>query len=201
MVLADGSLLVVEIARGTLTRIADGRTEVVAEPGGGPNGAAIGPDGAVYLCNNGGRFRFIERAGLLFPGPRPEEHRGGTIQRVDLASGRGETLYDACRGRKLHAPNDLVFDGRVGFWFTDHGTGSGNDGGLFYASANGSMITCWLDGLRAPNGVGLSTDGATLYYADTQLRQLKAVALAAPGELDENAQRNGGVIVQLPDKM
>ena len=45
--MADGSVLLVEIERGTLTRVhADGRTDVVAETGGGPNGAAIGPDGA-----------------------------------------------------------------------------------------------------------------------------------------------------------
>ena len=51
----DGSVLVVEIKRGTLTRVTpDGTKEVVAETGGGPNGAAIGPDGMVYICNNGG---------------------------------------------------------------------------------------------------------------------------------------------------
>ena len=47
IVLADGSILVVEIERTTLTRIApDGAVSVVAHLGGGPNGAAIGPDGA-----------------------------------------------------------------------------------------------------------------------------------------------------------
>src|SRR5437899_13105416 len=51
----DGSVLVVEIARGTLTRVRpNGAKEVIAETGGGPNGAAIGPDGKVYICNNGG---------------------------------------------------------------------------------------------------------------------------------------------------
>jgi gluconolactonase len=53
--LDDGSVLLVEIARGTLSRVTtDGRVQVVADLGGGPNGAAIGPDGAVYICNNGG---------------------------------------------------------------------------------------------------------------------------------------------------
>ena len=53
--MADGSVVLVEIARGTLSRVQpDGSVEVVANVGGGPNGAAIGPDGACYVCNNGG---------------------------------------------------------------------------------------------------------------------------------------------------
>ena len=59
----DESVLVVEIARGTLSRVMpDGKVEVVAEPGGGPNGAAIGPDGKCYICNNGG-FEWTQRRG------------------------------------------------------------------------------------------------------------------------------------------
>src|SRR5688572_1176731 len=55
----DGSVLVVEIARRCLTRVLpDGRKEIVATPGGGPNGAALGPDGKCYICNNGG-FEFV----------------------------------------------------------------------------------------------------------------------------------------------
>ena len=41
--------------RQTLTRIwLDGRKSIVAKLGGGPNGAAMGPDGHCYVCNNGG---------------------------------------------------------------------------------------------------------------------------------------------------
>ncbi|MGI6875509.1 hypothetical protein [Amycolatopsis sp. 3B14] len=44
--LDDGSVLVVEIERGTLSRRVwpDGSVTVVADCGGGPTGAAIGPD-------------------------------------------------------------------------------------------------------------------------------------------------------------
>src|SRR5579864_3993741 len=73
----DGSVLVVEIARGTLTRVRpNGAKEVVAETGGGPNGAAIGPDGKVYICNNGGLI-FAEISGHTLPIPGlPSSYRG-----------------------------------------------------------------------------------------------------------------------------
>jgi hypothetical protein len=51
LALPDGSILVVEMCGGRITRIRpdappDRRIEVVAETGGGPNGLALGPDGA-----------------------------------------------------------------------------------------------------------------------------------------------------------
>ena len=80
--LPDGSVLVVEIARGTLSRVANGEVTVVADLGGGPNGAAIGPDGHCYVCNNGG-FQWIENRGRLFPGEEPENYSTGRIEKVD----------------------------------------------------------------------------------------------------------------------
>ena len=55
VVMPDGSVVLVEIRGQRLTRVCpDGRKEVVAEIPGGPNGAALGPDGKMYICNNGG---------------------------------------------------------------------------------------------------------------------------------------------------
>ena len=83
--MADGSVLLVEIERGTLSRVEpDGRVEVVAECGGGPNGAALGPDGRIYLCNNGG-FEWMTVGGILRPTVAPGDYAGGSIQAVDLA--------------------------------------------------------------------------------------------------------------------
>src|SRR2546423_7586322 len=51
----DGSVLCVELLGGTVVRVqSDGKKAVVSENGGSPNGLAIGPDGAVYVCNSGG---------------------------------------------------------------------------------------------------------------------------------------------------
>lgn len=44
--MADGSVLLVEIASGFLTRITrSGKVQRLVQVGGGPNGAALGPDG------------------------------------------------------------------------------------------------------------------------------------------------------------
>jgi len=80
----DGSIILVEIARGTLTQIhSNGSKDILAELGGGPNGAAIGPDGCVYVCNNGG-FEWHNIDGLLIPGGQGDNYSGGRIEKVDL---------------------------------------------------------------------------------------------------------------------
>lgn len=199
VVMADGSVILVEIAAGRISRVApDGSVSTVAEPGGGPNGLAIGPDGALYVCNNGGRFAFAPIDGLLFPGPAPAEHTGGWIERIDIANGLRTKLYTQCDGHPLWAPNDIVFDETGGFWFTDNGRNDGrtlNLGGLFYAKADGSEIRRVRGGMISPNGVGLSPSGDEVYVADTALGRLWAFALKAPGQLGEQPFRQHGRVV------
>src|ERR1043165_8415348 len=72
----DGSIILVEIERRTLSRVTpDGKVHVIAKLGGGPNGAAMGADGKIYVTNNGG-LKFVERPGKRFPGPHGDHHRG-----------------------------------------------------------------------------------------------------------------------------
>lgn len=182
----DGSVLVVEIAAGRITRVKpDGKTQTIAKPGGGPNGLAVGPDGALYVCNNGSNFVYHKRNGLTIPGHAPESHVGGQIERVDIATGKVETLYSECNGKRLTAPNDLVFDDAGGFWFTDHGstTAEGRShGALYYAKADGSKITQVLRELISPNGVGLSPDGKSVFFAETFTGRLWSLPLLKPGK-------------------
>ena len=63
----DGSIILVEIERRTLSRVTpDGKVRVIAQLGGGPNGAAMGPGGKIYVTNNGG-LKFVERPGQAVP--------------------------------------------------------------------------------------------------------------------------------------
>ena len=189
----DGSVLVVEIAGGTLTRVSpDGEVSVAAQCGGGPNGAAIGPDGAVYVCNNGGLPRFGEAdssGATVTEVPSP----GPSIQRVDLDSGKVEVLYTSCDGKPLRWPNDLVFDNLGGFYFTDFGRAAippveeMTVGGVFYAQADGSEVRRVAAPLITANGVGLSPAGDRLYVAETVTGKvwywdIDAPGVVAPGE-------------------
>jgi gluconolactonase len=184
----DGSVVLVEMFGPRITRVApDGTTTTVAEVPGGPNGAAIGPDGALYLCNNGGCFTPVEMAGLLLPGPfDPDRYIGGRVQRVDLSTGAVTDLYSECDGNLLRAPNDLVFDAHGGFWFTDHGIRHGRSKdrtGIYYARADGSAISELVFPVDSPNGIGLSPDGGTVYWAETHDGRVYQRTISAPGEL------------------
>ena len=184
--MADGSVILVEIKRGTLSRVsADGKVEVVADLGGGPNGAAIGPDGAVYVCNNGG-FAWHDVMGFTIPGNQPDDYSGGRIERVDLTTGESTVLYADCDGHPLRGPNDLVFDAEGGFWFTDHGKirdRERDQGGVYYAKIDGSSIREVVFPSDSPNGIGLSPDGSTLYYAETHTGRVFRREITGPGEV------------------
>jgi gluconolactonase len=198
--LSDGSVALVEIERGTITIVApDGKLRVLATPGGGPNGLAVGPDGAFYVCNNGG-FVWVEQDGKLRPTVQPPDYSGGRIERVHAKTGAVTLLYNECAGHKLRGPNDIVFDAHGGFYFTDLGKSRARDidhGGVYYALANGTRIVEFAYPMITPNGIGLSPDGKTVYVAETRTARLWAFDLEAPGvaKKEKNPSPHGGRLV------
>lgn len=203
--MADGSVLVVELKGGRLIRVRpNGDKEVVADLGGGPNGAAIGPDGACYVCQSGG-FNWLSEnifgvEGYMRPHGRANDYTGGSIQRVDLDTGEVTTLYTHCDGIPINGPNDIVFDKAGNFWFTDHGKTYGRQmdcGAIFYAKPDGSFIKQAIFPMLTPNGVGLSPDEKTLYVAETETGRLWHFPIIGEGEVAKEAwpSPNGGTLL------
>ena len=193
----DGSVVLVEIAEGRITRVRpDGGKEIVAELGGGPNGLAMGPDGKLYCCNNGG-FEWQESGGYLSPHGIARDYSGGRIERIDPATGAVEVLYTSGDfGCTLRGPNDIVFDAHGGFWFTDHGKVDyakrcHDVVGIFYAKADGTHLEEVVFPSNNPNGVGLSPDGNTLYAAETYTCRLMKFNVTAPGKIARDAGPGG----------
>ncbi len=193
---SSGTVILVEIRSGDLSEVnlETGEARVIAHCGGGPNGAAVGPDGQIYVCNNGG-FMWHEVGGLVAPGQQPDDYIGGRIQRVDPATGAVADVYTDCGGHPLRGPNDIVFDRDGGFWFTDLGKTRDRDvdrGGLYYARPDGSSIEEVVYGLVTPNGVGLSPDGSRVYVAETGPGRVWAWDITGPGRVAGGGIGPGG---------
>lgn len=200
--LPDGSVVLVEIEAGLLSRIwPDGNKTTVADLGGGPNGAAIGPDGSVYVCNNGGFAWIADKDQGLRPVGPSADYSGGWIERVDLETGAVTRLYSETEQGRLVGPNDLVFDDRGGFYFTDYGKvrpESIDRGAVYYGRTDGSALTRVVSGLLGPNGIGLSPDGSELYVAETYTGRLWAFDVDSPGRIAHQPwpeSSNGGRLI------
>lgn len=200
--MADGSVCFVEIAAGRVSRVSrTGVVTEVAKTGGGPNGLAVGPDGALYVCNNGGFLtREVDGETHVIHGELPADYVSGSIQRVDPHTGEVTTLYTRCGDVALSAPNDLVFDAYGGFYFTDFGKirkRSRDTGSVYYALPDGRSIREVVHPIANPNGIGLSPDQRTLYVAETETSRLWAFSIREPGSVERQGfpSPNGGRLV------
>lgn len=200
----DGSIIVVEIDGSALTRVLkNGSHEQISALEGGPNGAALGPDGWIYVCNSGGWIYEEYAPGLKRTIGQSETP--GWIERVHIETGVVERLYDRSGDQLLQSPNDLVFDSHGGFWFTDHGKRIGDTTrtrGVYYGAADGSYLELVIPGLITANGIGLSPDEKTLYVSETTTRSVWAFEVVAPGQINPTswppAANGGRLVVGLP---
>ena len=173
-----GNLFVVEIAGGQVSKIAaDGAVSVFAKTGGGPNGSNFGPDGNLYVCNNGG-----------FPSP-DREREPGRIECI-TPDGQVSVLISEIDGQPLASPNDLGFDEHGNFYYTDPVWGAGgvegapSAGSVCFRGANGEDRRLHT-GFAFPNGIGVSPDGKTLIVCESMTFKLQAFEILEPGVLGE----------------
>jgi gluconolactonase len=213
VVMPDGSIVLTEIAGECLTQVhplANGEwsePELYAEVPGGPNGAAIGPDGALYICNNGGSFVWLDVNGRTVPsGPPPAAWNGGSIDRIDPVTRKRTVLFDSVTNVKgesvrLRSPNDIMFDSHGGFWFTDHGARlerTSDRTGICYATINGATAKEVVFPVDAPNGIGLSPKGDRVYWAETHTGRVFYRPITAPGEVGPPSPTDRGLLAGLP---
>ena len=223
--LPDGSLAAVDVMAGTLLRFKPDPTSsgtFVAAPsielGGSPNGAAMGPDGYLYICNSGG-FTFTTLGPPLLPFTlnipvaQSADYQGGSIQRVSLTDSSFETwcatdsvaaAVTSCGSpttplpldpRGLRAPDDLVFDATGGLWFTDWGKPalySRDITGVYYLPAGSRNPILKIPGRESPNGIALSPDCSRLYVAETNPRWIHYWKLDGPGSIKCNPRALDG---------
>lgn len=179
VVMPDGSVLVVDLISANITRVWKGGKEVVKNIGGGPNGAQLGPDGALYVCNNGG----ADPNNNLHADPG----QPGRVERLELSTGKVERLFDKVGDVALSAPNDLVFDADGGLWFTDYGKTLAecySRGGVYYCSPDRSEVRAIVRNGTGFNGIGLSPDGNTLYFNRYFEGRLMRMNIIGPGEVE-----------------
>jgi gluconolactonase len=168
-------LLVTSISRGKLYEIPldGGEPSERFETGGGPNGAACGPDGSVYVAQNGGHVITMLEEPVIPPG----------IQRC----GPGGTSYRLSDG--LQAPNDLAFAHDGALWFTDPHPRLNRDvpgpGRVWRLAPGAEVPERMLDDRPHPNGLAFSADGSTLYLVETVPRHVLAFPVGSGGRLGE----------------
>ena len=200
--MADGSVVLVEIQSGHLSRVSpDGTITRIAETGGGPNGAAIGPDGKVYVCNNGGFAWARARTGWPSRCPAAEDYIGGRIQRVDLRPARSRTSTPSAtasparpqRHRVRRSRRVLLHRSRQ-----ERARRRSTRGGSTTPSPTGRRSSRSSTGSTTPNGVGLSPDGKTLYAAETYMAACGHGRSTSPGKVtapehDPSARRHAAL--------
>ena len=167
--------------------------KLIREPG--ANGLTLDRTGKLLIANSGGR----------------------SIDRVDLATRRRETVVDRYRGKRFNSPNDMhvARDGTLYFTDPPYGLTEGDTSPLKELAVNGvyrlrpgGAVELLEGSLTRPNGIALSPDETRLYVSvsDETAPRIMVYDLGAKGVrnarvlLDAKAMKaRGGA--GLPDGM
>jgi gluconolactonase len=163
-----------------------------SEPG--TNGLVIDKNGRLVMCCHGDRM----------------------VRRVEK-NGVRKVLIDKFQGKRFNSPNDLVYHDNGDLFFTDPPYGLPkrfNDPeremgwcGVYRLSSTGDLSLITKE-IAAPNGIGLSPDGRTLYVAQSKpdaaiwtAFDVAADGVVSKGRVFYDATEEAGKIKGLPDGM
>jgi len=161
----NGYLILCEVFGGTIFHVAlpDKKiTRLLKSHKENPAAVKIHKDGRLFVCYLGD----FDRSGGIYA----VDANGNKIQEIvsDI-----ETEY---------CVDDLVFDSKGGFYFTDfRGYSTNPKGGVYYVSPDFQSITPVLQNLAVANGVALSTDEKTLWVTETNANRLHRIDLLEDG--------------------
>ncbi|WP_416356633.1 SMP-30/gluconolactonase/LRE family protein [Aureimonas phyllosphaerae] len=157
-----GNLIFVDCMTGRVLQLSPDRelTAVLTENTAGAAGLDFDGDGRIVVAG----FTTI--------------HSGGTVFAIKPDGSDKQIIIDPQLG---HVPDDLVYDKRGGFYFTDmQGNNANPTGGVFYVAPDLKTITPILPNLSLPNGIGLSPDEKILWATETGRGLLHRIELAGP---------------------
>jgi lactonase len=155
----DGNLIFCDVSGSRVLRLTPDKhlSVVVTEKQVSPGGIAIHKDGRIFIA----AINLVEKTGTIIA-VKPDGTDRQTI--VPLEAG--------------YMPNDLVFDGDGGLYFTDfRGTSTDPKGGVYYVSPDFKSITPVLPHLAMANGVALSPNGKVLWATESGRNLLHRVEL------------------------
>jgi len=161
------SLVVTSVAAGALYRIPPGgaRADVLADTGGGANGAALASDGGILVTQNGGMD--FSKLPLDVDYAYNPTTPGLQLARVD-----GTVSYLA--DRDLQAPNDLVVapDGTVYFTDPPHFPLPPEPSGRVMAYERDGNLRVIAEGFMYCNGIALDRDGTLVVVEGRGLQRI-----------------------------
>jgi lactonase len=161
----SGNLLFSDVSGGHVLRLTPDKhlSTVFSEKMLGPGGLAIHKDGRIFIAGVGD-----------LKGP-------GSIIAVEPDGSGRQTIIPPKAG---YVPNDLVFDSRGGFYFTDfRGISTDPQGGVYYVSPDFKTITPVLPHLAMANGIALSPSGGQLWATEFSRNLLHRVELEGPTKI------------------
>jgi gluconolactonase len=193
----NGIVYLAELPRGCVSKVVDGKRVVVADLGDSPNGTAFGPDGNLYVCNGGGNWP-----------PTPSTNGiagwgGGTPSiQVVRPDGSHATALAEIGGVRLNGPNDICFDAKGGYYFSDPAWAKRTTEGVAPAENSPPGDICYVarNGLASrvagdmlfPNGLHVTPDCESLIVAETGTGRVLAFSID-----DDGGLRDRRVLVDL----
>lgn len=160
------NLLLVDVVSGRLMRIDPSRnlTTILPENPRGSAGIGIHESGKIFVTGIG------------------SNKHGGSIITVKSDGSDFQFILKPDLG---YVPNDIAFDRKGGFYFTDSkGSNSDPIGSVLYVSSDFNSVTRIIYGLSAPNGVTLSPDEKVLWVGEMGKGLLHRVRLSTSTTID-----------------